>query len=137
MLRVGLLAKSTTGLRFDPYRCMINYKKILVQAFHTKERLQEKGILCRSRTKELEGANQKGQSVKRIKMHRPGIEPGSTAWKAIILPLNHRCLATRYPRSLLKSQKFLLFLSIYYIYQTSPIKLCVFSKYVPAVSPPL
>ena len=26
------------------------------------------------------------------KMHRPGIEPGSTAWKAIILPLNHRCL---------------------------------------------
>ena len=30
----------------------------------------------------------------RIKMHRPGIEPGSTAWKAIILPLNHRCLST-------------------------------------------
>ena len=29
---------------------------------------------------------------KKIKnMHRPGIEPGSTAWKAIILPLNHRC----------------------------------------------
>ncbi len=26
-------------------------------------------------------------------MHRPGIEPGSTAWKAIILPLNHRCLS--------------------------------------------
>lgn len=29
---------------------------------------------------------------KNIKMHQPGIEPGSTAWKAIILPLNHRCL---------------------------------------------
>lgn len=32
-------------------------------------------------------------------MHQPGIEPGSTAcfkvlnlWKAVILPLNHRCL---------------------------------------------
>jgi len=24
-----------------------------------------------------------------IKMHQPGIEPGSTAWKAIILPLNY------------------------------------------------
>ena len=23
------------------------------------------------------------------KMHQPGIEPGSTAWKAIILPLNY------------------------------------------------
>ena len=32
-------------------------------------------------------------------MHRPGIEPGSTAWKAIILPLNHRCslLASIFP----------------------------------------
>ena len=26
-------------------------------------------------------------------MHRPGIEPGSRAWEARILPLNHRCLA--------------------------------------------
>ena len=25
-------------------------------------------------------------------MHRPGIEPGSIAWQATILPLNHRCL---------------------------------------------
>ena len=25
-------------------------------------------------------------------MHQPGIEPGTTAWKAIILPLNHWCL---------------------------------------------
>lgn len=24
-------------------------------------------------------------------MHRPGIEPGSPAWQASILPLNHRC----------------------------------------------
>ena len=25
-------------------------------------------------------------------MHRPAIEPGSHAWEACILPLNHRCL---------------------------------------------
>ena len=25
-------------------------------------------------------------------MHRPGIEPGPTAWQAAILPLNQRCL---------------------------------------------
>ena len=25
-------------------------------------------------------------------VHRPGIEPGSIAWQATILPLNHRCL---------------------------------------------
>ena len=25
------------------------------------------------------------------KVHRPGIEPGSPAWQARILPLNHRC----------------------------------------------
>ena len=24
-------------------------------------------------------------------VHRPGIEPGSPAWQASILPLNHRC----------------------------------------------
>ena len=27
----------------------------------------------------------------RQKVHRPGIEPGSPAWQARILPLNHRC----------------------------------------------
>ena len=32
------------------------------------------------------------KELDKVKMHRPGIEPGSTAWKAIILPLNHRCL---------------------------------------------
>ncbi len=25
-------------------------------------------------------------------MHRPGIEPGSTDWKSIILPFNYRCV---------------------------------------------
>ena len=29
-------------------------------------------------------------------MHRPGIEPGSIAWQATILPLNHRCLTNCY-----------------------------------------
>ena len=27
-------------------------------------------------------------------MHRPGIEPGSPAWQASILPLDHRCERT-------------------------------------------
>ena len=25
------------------------------------------------------------------KLHHPGVEPGSTAWKAIIIPLDHWC----------------------------------------------
>ena len=27
----------------------------------------------------------------KIKLHRPGIEPGPPAWQASILPLNQRC----------------------------------------------
>ena len=29
---------------------------------------------------------------KKAPLHRPGIEPGSPAWQASILPLDHRCL---------------------------------------------
>ena len=30
----------------------------------------------------------------KIKLHRPGIEPGSQPWQGCILPLDHRCLRT-------------------------------------------
>ena len=29
---------------------------------------------------------------KKIKLHRPGIEPGSQPWQGCILPLDHRCI---------------------------------------------
>ena len=31
-------------------------------------------------------------SCKKIKMHLPGLEPGSPPWKGGILPLDHKCL---------------------------------------------
>ena len=33
-----------------------------------------------------------GAVRKTVRMHRPGFEPGSTAWKAAILPLDYQCL---------------------------------------------
>ena len=32
------------------------------------------------------------QQNKHVVLHWPGIEPGSPAWQARILPLNHKCL---------------------------------------------
>lgn len=34
-------------------------------------------------------------SKKNINLHRPGIEPGSPAWQASILPLNYRCTSSK------------------------------------------
>ena len=48
------------------------------------------GKAKRRRLLKREGARPKG---KQGRMHWPGIEPGSPAWEARILPLNHQCLA--------------------------------------------
>ncbi|KAK6746120.1 hypothetical protein RB195_012310 [Necator americanus] len=37
--------------------------------------------------------SQEQMGTKKVKLHRPGIEPGPPAWQASILPLNHRCVS--------------------------------------------
>ena len=39
----------------------------------------------------------------KIKLHRPGIEPGPPAWQASILPLNQRCTVYRRLNNILTS----------------------------------
>ena len=51
------------------------------------------------------------EAHKKIHMHWPGIEPGSPAWEARILPLNHQCLdllqGTRSPQEVAQEGRFL------------------------------
>eukprot|EP00980_Cylindrotheca_fusiformis_P006558 scaffold1384_cov116-Cylindrotheca_fusiformis.AAC.36 len=40
----------------------------------------------------IERINKRRAWTQLQKMHSPGIEPGTSAWKADILPLNYECL---------------------------------------------
>ena len=52
-------------------------------------------VACSSRCTQYEGGKIMTWSCihfsSKNMLHRPGIEPGSPAWQASILPLNHRC----------------------------------------------
>ncbi len=37
----------------------------------------------------------KNSKKKKVRVHPPGIEPGSPAWQAEILPLDHGCLSAQ------------------------------------------
>jgi hypothetical protein len=41
---------------------------------------------------EQQGAEPKIKVIKKRGLHSPGIEPGTSAWKADILPLNYECV---------------------------------------------
>ncbi len=52
---------------------------------------RDKTALHVSSRKNKKSRTKRGKIHPKIQMHRPGIEPGLLAWKAKVIPLDHRC----------------------------------------------